>query len=236
MTEPSRACKQLSDEALVDGARSGADQAAGYLDELLGRHRPSIFRRCVSMVGDRDDAEDVTQEVMIRAARGLGGYQGRSSFGTWLHAIARRECWTFTAKRGRQSIPEDVRCKIALHFSPETQSPVNPISGKQLPRMLAEMPHESRDILQLRYFRELPLPQIAVLLGMTLSAAKMRLYRALSSGQNLMRAISTRPRDARHERAFGPQGEEREAGPGPSVHGYRNAMGASGSAERHHSL
>jgi RNA polymerase sigma-70 factor, ECF subfamily len=221
MTEALRTCGALPDEALVDRARTGKEQAAGYLEELLGRHRPSILRRCVSIIGDRDDAEDATQEVLLRVARGLDGYEGRSSFRTWLHAIVQRECWTFTAKRGRQSIPEDLRSKIELHFSAETQSSTRPISSKQLPRMLAEMPHESRDILQLRYFRELPLPQIAVLLGTTLSVTKMRLYRALSSGQNLMRAIGTRSQNARLAQ---------------TCRAHLNHTASSGPAQRHYSL
>jgi len=236
MTEASRTCGELPDEALVDRARAGKDEAAGYLEELLGRHRPSILRRCMSIIGDRDDAEDATQEVLIRVARGLDGYEGRSSFRTWLHAIVQRECWTFTARRGRQAISEDLRSKMDLHFGAETQSSTRPISSKLLPRMLAEMPHESRDILQLRYFRELPLPQIAVLLGTTLSTAKMRLYRALSSGHNLMSTISTRSRGARLEDSLRPRDERQKLGRELNVRRHLKSAAASVSAERRYPL
>jgi RNA polymerase sigma-70 factor (ECF subfamily) len=181
----------LPDEELVARARTSCGSDAGHLEDLLDRHRPSIFRRCLSIVGDPDDAEDVTQEILMRIFRGLDGFQGRSSFRTWLHAIVQHECWTFAAKRGRQSMPEEVRTKIKLHFSSESQIHTTLISRQQLRSVLGMMPRHEREILQLRYLRDLPLAQIALLLGVSVSATKMRLYRALTSSQSLMDVPTT---------------------------------------------
>lgn len=73
------------DDARVAAAQAGDRDA---LDALLARHRPWIFNLALRMVWRRDVAEDATQEILLRAARGLAGFAGRSRFSTWLYRIA----------------------------------------------------------------------------------------------------------------------------------------------------
>lgn len=187
---------RIGDEELVARALEGTSANDVYLEHLLGRYRAWILRRCLAIVGDPDDAEDATQEVMLRVYRGLEGFQGRSSFRTWLYAIIQRECWTFAARRERLSIPDEIRIEMQLQFDTERHVQVAPISPRQMSGVLSKMPRPSREVLQLRFLRELSLPQIAVLLGVSLSATKMRLYRALSLGQHLMDSMTTGSRNA----------------------------------------
>lgn len=185
--------RELSDEALV--ARAAAGAGPRHLEQLLDRYRAPIFRRCLAVIGHPDDAEDITQEVLLRVFRGLDGYQGRSSFRTWLYAIVRNECWTYAARRERQTIPDEIRMKIALHFDRESYIRTRPVSRRQLHRMFSRMPPRAREIVQLRYLREMPLPNIAGLLGMSLSATKMNLYRALALGRQVMDVAVARSRN-----------------------------------------
>lgn len=187
---------QIADEELVARALEGTNANSVHLEHLLARYRSWIFRRCLAIVGDPDDAEDATQEVLLRVYRGLEGFQGRSSFRTWLYAIIQRECWTFAARRERLSIPGKIRIEMQLHLDTETHAHVAPISPRQMSGVLSKMPRRSREVLQLRFLRELSLPQIAMLLDLSLSATKMRLYRALSLGQHLMDAMTTGSRNA----------------------------------------
>jgi RNA polymerase sigma-70 factor (ECF subfamily) len=232
MTDSIRDEEHIPDEELISKALGGNAEADGHLEHLLKRHRPSIYRRCLSITGDHHDAEDVTQEILVRVLRGLDGYQGRSSFRTWLHTIVQHQCWTFSAKRTRQSIPQEVRAKIELHLGAGSDSHSEPISDKQLPRMLAEMPVQVREILQLRYFRELPLPRIATLLGMSLSATKMRLYRALATGQDLM---STRAADMPSEQKLQARGGQQKLGSAFNARLYANRTEPPQIVERRHS-
>lgn len=110
--------------------------------------------------------------------------------------IIQHECWTFTARRDRLSIPDEIRVKMRIHFDTGNPVQVGPISPRAMPGMLAKMSPRSREILQLRFLRELPLARIAELLGLSLSATKMRLYRALSLSQNLLDTTSTGSRSA----------------------------------------
>lgn len=194
MTDPASDDRQLSDEELVVRARGSCASSARHLEQLLGRHRAPVFRRCMAIIGHPDDAEDITQEVMLRVLRGLDGYQGRSSFRTWLHAIVRNECWTFAETRERRTMSEEIRIKMAMYLERDSHIRADSVPRKHLHEMFGRMPREAREIVQLRYLREMPLPNIALLLGMSLSATKMRLYRALSLGQQFMDGVMGRSR------------------------------------------
>lgn len=74
-----------ADRANLASAQAGDRDA---LDRLLRRHQPWIFNLALRMVWRREVAEDATQEILLRAVRGLGSFAGNSKFSTWLHRIA----------------------------------------------------------------------------------------------------------------------------------------------------
>ena len=84
------------DRALVLRAKSG-DRAA--LEALVGRHQAWIYNIAVRMLYHPQDAEDATQEILVKALTALSSYEGRSSFRTWLYRIAVNH--VLNTKRGR---------------------------------------------------------------------------------------------------------------------------------------
>lgn len=72
---------KLDDGALVERAKSG-DRAA--FSQLVSRHQDAVYRVCYRVLGGREDAEDAAQEAFVRAYRKLDGFEGRSSFKTWM--------------------------------------------------------------------------------------------------------------------------------------------------------
>ncbi|MGH2442534.1 MAG: RNA polymerase sigma factor, partial [Chloroflexota bacterium] len=76
----------LGDAELIRMVRSGSDDALGI---LLRRHRDALYRFCMHMTPNRDDAEDVCQETMARAITRVGTLQTGGAFRSWLFSIAR---------------------------------------------------------------------------------------------------------------------------------------------------
>jgi len=88
MTAPEEIIEGSSSRALLDSlvarVRDGSDDA---VNDLLRVARPLVFRWAYVRTGDRDDAEDVTQKVLMRVHAGVREFEGRSSFTSWLYRI-----------------------------------------------------------------------------------------------------------------------------------------------------
>jgi RNA polymerase sigma-70 factor, ECF subfamily len=94
----------ITDEELLDAAREG-DQDA--FRRLVEPHRAGLHAHCYRMLGSLHDAEDALQEALMRAWRGLSGFEGRSSPRTWLYRIATNACLDAISRRPRRVLPID---------------------------------------------------------------------------------------------------------------------------------
>jgi RNA polymerase sigma factor (sigma-70 family) len=95
--EPMRSTSDHEDVALVARAQSGERDA---LDELVHRHQRWIYNVAVRMLGHPQDAEDATQEILVKALSRLASFEGRSAFRTWLYRIAVNHL--LNTRRGRR--------------------------------------------------------------------------------------------------------------------------------------
>ena len=100
---------EQDDRALVTRAQAGDRQA---LEELVGRHQAWIYSIAIRMLGHPHDAEDATQEILIKALTRLSSFEGRSSFRTWLYRIVVNH--VLNTKRGR-SEPTTVGFECYAH-------------------------------------------------------------------------------------------------------------------------
>src|SRR5919108_505640 len=91
-------------EDLVAAARQGDEAAFQQLVEPLRRE---LHVHCYRMTASLDDADDMLQETMLRAWRGLARFEGRSSFRSWLYTIATNTCLNQIAKRPKRVLPID---------------------------------------------------------------------------------------------------------------------------------
>ena len=92
----------------IDAARNGD---AGAFALIVERYRQSVFRICVRILGDGDEAEDAVQETFVRAWQSLQGYDPRYSIATWLRTIACRLCYDVLRRRTRQRQYEQNACR-----------------------------------------------------------------------------------------------------------------------------
>src|SRR5437762_3239767 len=76
---------ELDEQQLVEACLAGR---AGAFDFVVERHRRPIYQLCYRFVANHEDASDLSQEVFLRAYRGLGRFRGHSSLATWLYRIA----------------------------------------------------------------------------------------------------------------------------------------------------
>ena len=88
--------EQQADIGLIAACQQGDARAFRHIYEI---YRDRVFALCRHMAGNRDDAEDLTQEVFIQAFRHVGSFRAESSFGTWLYRIAANRCMAETRKR-----------------------------------------------------------------------------------------------------------------------------------------
>src|SRR5437763_17046763 len=89
MTAPDGARPTLDERALVEACLSNQ---AGAFDLIVERHRRSVYMLCYRFVGNHEDASDLSQDVFLRAYRGLRSFRGQSSLGTWLYRIGVNVC------------------------------------------------------------------------------------------------------------------------------------------------
>ena len=171
----------LPDDQLVALFQARGARSAHAYAALVHRHQPDLLRRCRGRLGNTADAEEAVQETLLRVFRGLLRFRGEAGFRTWLFAIADNQCNTLYLRRSRQVMTQHFRALIALQdelrYEPqgEDEAPL-----EQVRTALAGLPVQARDVLMLRFYRDLSLEEISRTLGIGLSAAKMRLYRALA--------------------------------------------------------
>jgi RNA polymerase sigma-70 factor (ECF subfamily) len=165
-------------EELVQQARGGDAAAFG---ELVRRTHAATFTLARRLVSDDDDARDVTQEAYLRAFRSIGRFRGDAQFTTWLYRITANCASTQLGKRRRHH-HHDLDDDLDVVDDEPTRDPVAATDGALLRRHLeeaiAELPSRLRSVVVLRDVYDLSHAEIAEQLGISESAAKVRLHRA----------------------------------------------------------
>ena len=164
--------------ALVASARDG-DRSA--FDELVRQTYADTYTLAYRLTGDEEDARDVVQEAYIRAFRGLKRFRGDARFSTWMYRICANCAATHMNRSNRHrhdEIPEDAPV-------PDERPEVDPelraegdVLRDRLTEALRDLSPKLRSVVVLRDIYDLPHEAIAAELGISESAAKVRLHRA----------------------------------------------------------
>jgi RNA polymerase sigma-70 factor (ECF subfamily) len=135
--------------ALLDAARSG-DAAA--FDKLVAPYRSELIGYCYRMLGSLQDAEDVVQDSLVRAWRGIGRLDERGFVRAWLYKIATNRCLTVIAQRGRRELPVDIPALTSQTGTPQTDTPRTDISWLEpYPDVSPERRYLSRESVELAF-------------------------------------------------------------------------------------
>ena len=151
-------------------AQSGSREA---LDELFKSIQEPLFRYIVTVVNDRNLAEDVLQEVFIRIYRKLQWLREPQAFRAWSYQIATREAFRYL-KRER-SWTDQVRDEGVLNVMPVAEPVYSPELVQQLPTLVGDLSPASRAVIVLYYLHELSLVETAAVLDIPVGTVKSRL-------------------------------------------------------------
>ena len=175
-----------TDASLVRRVLDG-DTAA--FTTLVDRHAAACTRFAMRMLGNREDAEDATQESFMRAYRSLARYEERQTFRTWLFQILVNRCRTAAVRRQRR------HRMFLIDDSAVASASVRPAADAddlraELRRAIDALDPEQREAFLLKHVEQLSYDEIATVTGVRVSALKMRVKRACDRMQWLLREVS----------------------------------------------
>jgi RNA polymerase sigma-70 factor (ECF subfamily) len=186
-TEPEATFNQpladLDESGLIEASRAGR---AGAFDVIVERHRRTIYQLCYRFVGNHEDASDLSQDVFVRAYRGLQSFRGQSSIGTWLYRIGVNVCLNHVNTKTPRTEPIEAQ----QHVDTRSDSPAERVFRRErathVRAAIARLPRKQRATLILRMYHEMSHQQIADILGSSVGAVKANFFHALSNLKRLL--------------------------------------------------
>jgi RNA polymerase sigma factor (sigma-70 family) len=183
----------LDDEVLVRRTQRGDTQA---FDGLWQKYSSRIYSLIYNMTSNHEDANDLLLEVFAKAYRSINGFRGRSSFYTWIHAIAVNMTINFVKKRGRRfqmsldDLDSNVRNDKEFIDLTATNTPTREVDLSELQQRLNEammkLSLEHRTVVTMFDIQGMPHAEIARILGVPEATVRSRLFYAHRQLQNYL--------------------------------------------------
>lgn len=168
-----RSPTELSDEEIIESVLDGDRE---LFAELIRRHSRRVYRVGLSWLKDHDEAEDLVQEVFVKAYTKLAGFRGGAKFSTWLLRIAFNSATTAKTRRREH---EEFDAERAAARGPGLEEELLARErAEELRRALGELSSEQALCVELSYFQELPYADIAKVTGFPVNTIKSHMFRA----------------------------------------------------------
>lgn len=174
------------DSALVARARAGAYEA---FETLVRKYRNDVYALSYHYVRNREEAWDLSQEVFVKAHRGLKRFRGDASFKTWLLRITSNQCKDFFKKRRLRTVALE---SLEGHTDPPatSQRPDERLEsqelGEAIQRALKTLPEKHRNAIILREFQGLSYEAMADVMECSLGTVMSRLHHARKKMQKAL--------------------------------------------------
>ena len=168
-----------NDTEIIKSVLNGDQQAyAG----LVSRYQNYVFTLVLRFIKNREDAEELSQDIFIKAYRALSNFRGESKFSTWLYTIANTTCITFLRKKKLEIHSLDNEKVFESADSKDSGFSANLVEQKSKINMvnkaIALLNADDAEILTLFYKAEQSLEEISTILNLEANTAKVRLHRA----------------------------------------------------------
>jgi RNA polymerase sigma-70 factor (ECF subfamily) len=170
------------EETLIEAAKNGDADAFG---ELVERHRKSCLKRATTMVRNRSDAEDEVQAAFWKAFQRLDQFRAEGSFAAWLGRIVENQC-LMRIRESRNArfeyLDEASDANLRIELVGQSANPEDQVGKEEVVQLLrrevSRIPPLLRHVMLLRDLDQMPMPDVAGRLGLSIPAAKSRLMRA----------------------------------------------------------
>lgn len=174
-----------TDVELVLKAQQGDVHA---FDELVERYHGKIYGLTYNMTSNREDAEDLTQEVFVKAFQALPRFKGKSSFYTWLYRIAVNKTINYRKKRNRKralsldQFDQEIKTDEVYHDLTSKGSPLRNVSLTELQKKMNEalqtLSEKHRTVVVMHDMQGIPHEEIAKVVGASVGTIRSRLFYA----------------------------------------------------------
>jgi len=171
--------------ALIQRCNTGDEDACA---ELVAEHQRMVFQLAFNLLGDRDEALDLSQEVFLRVFRTLPAFRGQSALRTWIYRIAvnqaanRQRWWRRRHRSAQVSLDEHLRLHGDIRETADGSTPDRVLAQKEIAsrlwRAMEHLPFDQRTAIILREVEGLRYDEIAFSLGVAVGTVKSRLTRA----------------------------------------------------------
>lgn len=176
---------EVEDNDLVRLAQEGDTDA---FSTLVERYHSRIYTLTFQMTSSREDAEDLTQEVFVKAFEALPRFKGKSSFYTWLYRIGINKTINYRKKRNRNrpvsldAMEQEVRSEESYHAFNSKGSPLRNVSLGELQKKLNEamegLSEKHRTVVVMHDMQGMPHDEIAKVVGVSVGTVRSRLFYA----------------------------------------------------------
>jgi RNA polymerase sigma-70 factor, ECF subfamily len=187
MTPADGPLADLDEPALVEACLANRP---GAFDLVVERHRRAVYQLCYRFVGNHEDASDLSQDVFLRAYRGLRGFRGQASLATWLYRIGVNVCLNRAAAAkttlGKLSEPIDDRQFPDVGAPSASDRLLKAERAARVRAAIAQLPRKQRATLILRTYHEMSHQEIAEVLGSSVGAVKANFFHALGSLKKIL--------------------------------------------------
>ena len=175
---------EVSEKKIIEKVLGGD---ANAFEELVLKYEKTVYNLALRMVGDRDDASDMTQEAFIKAYGSLSSFRGDSKFSVWIYRIATNVCLDFLRSKSRKQQvsltvsdddDEDAQLDIPDPKADPEQQLMQKMSMQSVEEGLKTLPDKQRQILVMRELGGMSYAEIGAALSLEEGTVKSRIFRA----------------------------------------------------------
>lgn len=177
----------IDEPVLMQRARSG-DMSA--FREIVEHHKRMVYHLAVNMTGNSNDADDISQEVFLRAYRSMASFRGDAKVGSWLYRITINACLDHRSRKHSKLMELREDMESEKHGDVNNDRSTQPgiitasnVMQQHIDRALQRLTPRERSIFVLRHYNDLSMKEIAATLSVTIGTVKSTLFHAVEKLQ-----------------------------------------------------